>query len=163
MPARKIWARGFIRSRKGTMTSEYHHRILVVDDDPDIRAMLVTALRMRSLAVDTATNGQEAIDLLRQHTYGVVLLDLFMPERDGFAVLDAIDEDGFKPVVLVVTGADRRTLDRLDARRIHGVVRKPFDLDDLSGVVAACADVRNLRGLETMAIALPILALLARL
>jgi DNA-binding response OmpR family regulator len=143
------------------MASEHYRRVLIVDDDADIRNLLHTALRLKSLSVDTATDGQQAIDLLRQHSYGVVLLDLFMPVVDGFAVLDAIEKDTNPPVVLVITGADRGTIDKLDARRIHGVVKKPFDIEELSGVVAACADVRGMRGLETMAIAIPILALLS--
>ena len=143
------------------MTSEHHRRVLVVDDDADIRGLLVTAFRMKNLHVDTATDGQEAIDLLRQHSYSVVILDLFMPVTDGFAVLDMIEHDGMQPVVLVVTGADRKTIEKLDARRIHGIVKKPFDVEELANVVAACADVRGMRGFETMAIALPILALLS--
>jgi DNA-binding response OmpR family regulator len=140
------------------MTSEHYRRVLVVDDDADIRGLLVTALRMKSLQVDAATGGQEAIDLLRQHSYGVVILDLFMPVIDGFAVLNMLEKESVQPVVLVVTGADQSTIGKLDARRIHGVVKKPFDVEELSSVVAACADVRGLRGLETMAIALPFLA-----
>jgi DNA-binding response OmpR family regulator len=140
------------------MTSEHYRRVLVVDDDADIRGLLVTALRMKSLHVDAATGGQEAIDLLRQHSYGVVILDLFMPVIDGFAVLNMLEKESVQPVVLVVTGADQSTIGKLDARRIHGVVKKPFDVEELSSVVAACADVRGLRGLETMAIALPFLA-----
>lgn len=140
------------------MTSEHHRRVLIVDDDADIRGLLLTALRMKSLQVDTATDGQEAIDLLRQHSYGVIILDLFMPVTDGFAVLDMLDKESIQPVVLVVTGADRSTIEKLDARRIHGVIKKPFDVEELSTIVAACADVRSRRGFETMAIALPFLA-----
>ena len=143
------------------MASEHYRRVLIVDDDADIRNLLHTALRLKSLNVDTAVDGQQAIDLLRQHSYGVVLLDLFMPVVDGFAVLDAIEKEANPPVVLVITGADRGTIEKLDARRIHGVVKKPFDIEELSSVVAACADVRGMRGLETMAIAIPILALLS--
>src|SRR5688572_3597683 len=120
------------------MTREQHRRVLIVDDDTDVRRMLAEALRQSDLPIDEAAGGKEAIDLLRQHTYAVVLLDILMPGADGFAVLDAIDGDGaHAPVVLVVTGADRGVLDRLDSRRIHGVVRKPFDPYELAGVVAA--------------------------
>src|SRR5688500_9326660 len=105
------------------MTNDNHRRVLVVDDDPDIRSLLVTALRLKSLPVDSASNGTEALDLMRQHPYGVVLLDLFMPEIDGFAVLDQLEQEALQPVVLVITGADRATIEKLDARRIHGIVR----------------------------------------
>ena len=143
------------------MTSEHHRRVLVVDDDADIRGLLATAFRMKNLVVDTADDGEQAMDMLRQYSYGVVVLDLFMPVIDGFAVLDMIHNDEMQPVVLVVTGADRKTIEKLDARRIHGIVKKPFDVEELASVVASCAEVRSMRGLETMAIALPILALLS--
>lgn len=123
------------------MTSEHHRRVLIVDDDVDVRQLLLIAFRMKRLVVDTATNGQEAMDLLRQHSYGVIILDLFMPVTDGFAVLEQIDKDAAEPVVLVVTGADRKTIERIDARRIHGIVKKPFDIEELASVVAACAEV----------------------
>src|SRR5688572_7981008 len=110
------------------MAIEQHQRVLVVDDDRIVRQMLVQALRGKPLLIDEAVNGREAIELLREHSYAVVLLDILMPEVNGFGVLDAIDDESLNaPVVLVVSGADRNVLDRLDAKRIHGIVRKPFD------------------------------------
>jgi CheY-like chemotaxis protein len=146
------------------MTTENHRRVLVVDDDPDIRSLLVTALRLKSLLVDSASNGAEALELIRRNPYGVVLLDLFMPEIDGFAVLEQLEHDPQQPVVLVVTGADRATIERLDARRIHGIVRKPFDIDDLTAVVVSCTDIRVRRNLDAVALALisgPLVAFLS--
>ena len=148
------------------MTSGHHRRVLIVDDDPSIRHLLVNVLQRKSLVVDVAANGDEAIDLLRQHGYGVVLLDLFMPVTDGFAVLDAIEREAWQPVVLVITGADRGTIEKLDARAIHGIVKKPFDPEDLANVVASCADIRGMRGFETMALAMmsgPFLAFLSKM
>jgi CheY-like chemotaxis protein len=127
-------------------------RILVVDDDETIRELLTSVLRRRDLLVDEAADGAEALDLLRQNIYSVVLLDLLMPNTDGFAVLDELDSALAPPVVLVITGADRSLIKQLDPQRIHGVVRKPFDADDLADVVVACADIRSRRGFETMAI-----------
>ena|ERR1043166_4837194 len=126
------------------MASEHHRRVLIVDDDADIRQLLITAFRMKKLEVDAATNGQEAMDFLRAQSYCVVLLDLFMPIMDGFAVLEQIHEDAMQPVVLVVTGADRKTIEKVDARRIHGIVKKPFDVEELASVVAACAEARTM-------------------
>ncbi len=135
------------------MTSEKDRRILVVDDDPDIRSLLVTALRLKALPVDSASNGAEALDLLRRNPYGVVLLDLFMPDIDGFAVLDQLEHEAQQPVVLVITGADRATVEKLDARRIHGIVRKPFDIDDLTAIVVSCNEIRSRRPLDSVALA----------
>jgi two-component system, OmpR family, response regulator len=148
------------------MTSEQHRRVLVVDDDPEIRKLLVAALRGRSLLIDEAADGREAIELLREHSYGVVLLDLLMPGINGFDVLDAIDGKAANvPIVLVVSGAERRVLERLNANKIHGIVKKPFDPREVAEVVAACAEIRGRSAFETMAVATvmtgaPLIALL---
>ena len=150
------------------MPNGSHKRILVVDDDVEVRRILSTTLARCGLTVDLASGGREALDFLRANAYAVVLLDLLMPGLDGFAVLDAIRDEPpvLPPVVLVVSGADRASVERLDAERIHGIVRKPFDPDDLARLVLACSEVKRRRALETMAIAVmstaPLLAWLNR-
>jgi DNA-binding response OmpR family regulator len=148
------------------MTSEQHRRVLVVDDEPEVRRILATALRQRGLTIDEAADGSEAVALLSENIYSVVVLDLLMPGVNGFAVLDAIDErDGQVPIVLVVTGADRAMLDGLDSQKIHGIIKKPFDPHEVAAVVAACAEIRGRSAFETMALATmitgaPLIALL---
>ncbi|HVS30665.1 MAG TPA: response regulator [Thermoanaerobaculia bacterium] len=135
------------------MTSD-QKRVLVVDDDSDIRKLLAAILRQRELIVDTASDGNTALALVRDQRYAVVLLDLFMPGMDGFEVLRALKEDEMSaPVVLVVTGADRQTIARLDAAGIHGIVRKPFDPDELASLVLACSEIRSRGAFGPMAIA----------
>lgn len=145
-------------------------RILVVDDDPGVRGLLTSVLTLRGLAVDAATDGEEALSFLREHQYAVIILDLLMPIVDGFAVLRGMDGVEFQapPVVLVVTGADREVVEQLDSQRIHGIVRKPFDPDDLASLVVACAEIKSRNAYGTMALATmiaggPFLALLNRL
>ena len=145
--------------------NELHRRILVVDDDAEIRRILVTALRLRSLDIDEAGDGRSAIDLLRDNRYSVVLLDIMMPGVDGFAVLDAINHQEHAPVVLVVSGAGKHVLDRVDTSKIHGIVKKPFDPLEIADVVSACAEIRSRSAFETMAYATiisgaPLIALL---
>ena len=135
-------------------TSEQHRRVLIVDDDENVRAILATALRQKALHVEQASDGREAIELLRENSYAVVLLDLMMPHIDGLGVLDAIQSDlPHPPVVLVVTGASRQLIEQVDTQRIHGIVRKPFDPLEVASIVAACADVRARGAFETMAMA----------
>ena len=138
------------------MTTAPHKRVLVVDDDRQIRRILRTALEQRGLSVDEAAEGAAAMDLVRQSQYAVVLLDIFMPRIDGFQVLQMLHDDPGvlgPPVVLVVTGADRSTIERLDSRRIHGVVRKPFDPEDLASLVIACSELKGRGAFGTMALA----------
>ncbi len=151
------------------MNADHQKRVLIVDDDPVVRQMLQYVLQRRSLVVDEARDGREALALIKQHSYAVILLDLIMPEVDGFAVLEALEpvKRASPPVVLVITGADRSKLRGLDPHRIHGIVRKPFDPEELASVVVACAEIRASNQFGTMAIATmiagsPLLALLNR-
>jgi len=143
-------------------------RVLVVDDDATIRELLGSVLKNRDLVIDLASDGQEALDLLKRHSYSVILLDLLMPHVDGFGVLAGLDTAVSVPVVLVITGADRSLLRQLDPRKIHGVVNKPFDAEDLADLVMACAEIKSRSAFETMAISAmiaggPFLAWLNRL
>lgn len=145
-------------------------RVLIVDDDAQVRSLLAVVLRRHYLTVDVASEGGAAMELLRQFPYAVVLVDLIMPGIDGFQLLDAISAEGVvsPPVVLVITGADRSAVDRLDVQRIHGIVRKPFDPEEVARLVVACAEIRNRGPFGAMAMAAmiagsPFLALLNRL
>lgn len=128
-------------------------RVLIVDDDKDVRDILFTVLQARGIQTDCATNGREALDLIAQHPYVVVVLDLMMPEVDGFEVLETLRAGGTMPVVLVLTAADQGLIERLDASLIHGLIRKPFEPAEIADVIAACADIRSRSMFETMALA----------
>ena len=145
-------------------------RVLVVDDDAVIRELLEKTLSAYELTVDVADGGERAVELLSENHYAVVLLDLMMPGIDGFSILDRIGSGEVisPPVVLVVTAADRAIVERLDAQRIHGIIRKPFDPDEIARLVVACAEIKSRSPFGTMAIATmiaggPFLALLNRL
>lgn len=151
------------------MRGESRKRVLVVDDDEEIRNILTTVLRRRGLEVDQASDGGEAIRLASEKKYAVILLDLMLPVIDGFGVLHNVRESSSDvPVVLVVTGADRSVTAALDPNTIHGIVRKPFEPDEVAALVAGCAELKARMPFETMAIATmvasgPLLALLNRL
>ncbi|HUP63487.1 MAG TPA: response regulator [Thermoanaerobaculia bacterium] len=132
-----------------------HKRVLVLEDDRDVRELLGSMLRHRGLTVDEASGGREALDLLGENGYSVILLDLLMPQPDGFAVLRAIEErpPSQTPVVLVLTAADRSLLDQLDSDRIHGIVRKPFDPEEVASLVVACSEIRSRGSFGMMAVA----------
>ena len=135
-------------------TDQQQPRVLIADDDYDIRLLLTTALKQKGLPVDEAVDGRNAIEMLRQNAYAVVLLDLMMPGIDGFGVLEAINAaPAPHPVVLVISGASRQLIDKVDTSRIHGIVRKPFDPLEVAAIVAACADPGARGGFGTLAVA----------
>lgn len=122
-------------------------RVLVVDDEPAIRALVAKIIDRAGLAVDTAANGQEAIEKLDLHSYAVLVVDLMMPQVDGYAVIDHLrDRGAHKPAIIVITAGDSAAIRRLDGAMVHSVIRKPFDIEVLSDLVTAAARSADERG-----------------
>jgi DNA-binding response OmpR family regulator len=115
-------------------------RVLVVDDEPAIRALVAKIVERQGFPVDSARDGAEAISMLEGESYGVVVLDLMMPNVDGFALIDFIKKRGGEhPAIIVISAGDSASLRRLDGSLVHSIVRKPFDIDVLGDLIAAAA------------------------
>jgi CheY-like chemotaxis protein len=128
-------------------------RVLVVDDDSDIRLSLLTLLSEEGYLVEEAPDGRLALRRLRaSRDPHVVLLDLNMPGMDGKALLRAIADDPFddpfdalsaRHAFILVTATDQRTLPldvaALLTRLRITIVAKPFDITDLLAAVADAA------------------------
>ena len=123
--------------------------VLVIDDDLALRGLFRTLLTKKGFAVDTANDGRIAYDQLQRHTYSVILLDLMMPEVNGFELLEKLRRDSptLLDRVIVMTGASQRSIESLDTSRIWGLIRKPFDIDQLVSSAVACSEGRRNRGL----------------
>jgi CheY-like chemotaxis protein len=67
-------------------------KILVVDDDPDIRTVLTALLESRGYQIVTASNGQEGLDALKAEKPNMMILDLLMSEMDGFTVMQKLKD-----------------------------------------------------------------------
>ncbi len=115
-------------------------RVLVADDDQSIRQLLGTIVRRERLNVDCVADGQEAIERLREHDYGVILLDLMMPRVDGFGVIEFLRTHPlkYKPVVLVISAYTDQRFRRVDPNIVAGVIRKPFEVAELRDIVRLC-------------------------
>jgi DNA-binding response OmpR family regulator len=107
-------------------------RVLVIEDNVDLRDYLRLALESQEYQVLTARNGQEALGYLNGHPVDVVLTDLFMPEMDGIEVIATLRKQF--PGVRVVAMSGRPGVDYLTVARELGVentLRKPFEIDEL--------------------------------
>jgi two-component system OmpR family response regulator len=113
-------------------------RILVVDDEPQVCAMLGELLGEIGYAVKTAMRGAEALQIVPTFEPNVVLLDLQMPGMSGLQVLDHLRRDHPHIPVVVVTGnTDVEVARTTLIRGAFDYVHKPFELDLLTRVVAA--------------------------
>ena len=96
-------------------------RILIVDDDDAIRALLMTVLRRRGFVADSARNGVEALEHLAACRYSLVVLDLMMPRMSGYELLDHLGgmPPSTRPPVLVLTAGLEPTAVRHQLRGRH--------------------------------------------
>jgi len=115
-------------------------RVLVVDDEPAIRALVAKIVERAGHAVDSARDGAEAIEKLESDAYTVVVLDLMMPNVDGYDLIEHIKaRGGTRPAIIVISAGDTAALRRLDATMVHSILRKPFDIDVLGDLISAAA------------------------
>jgi CheY-like chemotaxis protein len=117
-------------------------RILVVDDEAAIRALLKKIIERRGYLVDDARDGAEAIELLRERSYDVLLIDLMMPNVNGFELVDYLAKHTSAPraaVIVITAAAESKPLRQLDPSIVHSIVRKPFDIDVVADLVDAAA------------------------
>lgn len=115
-------------------------RVLVVDDEPAIRALLAKIVGRAGLAVDTACDGSDAIAKMQDTSYSVLVVDLMMPIIDGFGVVDHVRRmQPPRPAVIVASASDSAVLRQLDGTIVHSIVRKPFEIDVLGDLIVAAA------------------------
>ena len=136
------------------MTGE---RLLLVDDEDNLRSMLEAALRHSGFEVHPAANGRDALDAVPEVKPDLIVLDVMLPDLDGFDVCQRLRSTGDRTPVLFLTARDA-TEDKVRGLTMGGddYLVKPFSLDELvarihavlrrtgnakEGAVLACADL----------------------
>ncbi len=122
--------------------------ILIVDDEEDLRYVLARQLQMGGFQVETASNGEEAIQKLHQREYPVVITDMKMPRKDGLSVISAAHELYPDTEIIVLTGHGtlENALQAFKAGNIFEYLLKPLDdIAVLNTVVERALERRNLR------------------
>jgi CheY-like chemotaxis protein len=121
--------------------------ILVVDDDPVIREMMVDILDLEGYAVDVARNGREALNRIEdlQHTGSdsgyLIFLDLMMPIMDGptfYRELMAHPEWRAQQVIVIMSALDHAA--QMDLPDVNVVIHKPFGVDDILSIIEEYID-----------------------
>lgn len=105
--------------------------ILIVEDHPVLRKLLVTIARRTGLDVDEARDGVEALELLSGTPYALVVLDLMLPRLSGHDLLHRMGSDEHQQRVILVTAASDEEIKHVRSSAIVDVVRKPFDIGEL--------------------------------
>ena len=115
-------------------------RVLVVEDDLDIRCFVTDALAWEGYEVQQVTNGYEALAVLSEWRADLVLLDLMMPELDGWGFRgEQLARDDLAGIPVVVMSAAHEAQREADKLQATAIVPKPFELDRLLATVGRLA------------------------
>lgn len=114
--------------------------MLVVDDDPNIRRMIIAALKRDGYSFLEAPNGRDALDLMRESHPDVVVLDLMMPVLSGWDVLrERMSDPELRRIPVIIVSANRDPeVAHAVSQGICAFLPKPFDIGALSALVRSC-------------------------
>lgn len=113
-------------------------RVLIVDDEPNIRDLLATSLRFAGFDIQTAANGTQAVEAVVESEPDIILLDVMLPDMNGFSVTKKLRSSGIQAPILFLTARDE-TEDKITGLTVGGddYLTKPFSLDEVVARIQA--------------------------
>lgn len=114
--------------------------VLVAEDDEDCRALIAFRLEMAGCEVVAAKDGEEALKLAAEHSPALVILDVMMPKRTGFEVVEALRSDAATrktPVIFLTARVQEQDVERGFALGANDFIKKPFSPTELEARVNA--------------------------
>ncbi len=136
-----VVVRGALRYGVWTMVTFDETRVLVVDDDPHVRAAMGRVLRRAGVLVDEAGTGAEAMVMLVRSMFAVVVSDVAMPGMTGVELGASMAAHQIETPLILVTGTDLGEVRRAvgDSQLVRGVFAKPFLAGELISIVRGLA------------------------
>jgi|GEM_PF-3812364 len=118
-------------------SEEQPQRVLLVEDDRLLARSLAEAIGEKGLHVDVTADATEAIRMLQENKYNVLVVDLILPVGSGFEIIRSIKERGDHAslAVIVITGAEASALVDLDRTVVNTLLFKPLDFSQLAAYV----------------------------
>jgi len=117
--------------------------ILIVDDNQQITKMLTMFLELKNHKCTVANEGKRGLELIQENKYDVILLDLAMPEFDGYAIIKSLESKDMlknnKIIVFTASTISKEELDKLVNRGVTSYILKPIDIDLLLSKIVKTA------------------------
>ncbi len=126
----------------------YNARILCIDDEPGVAELITLILKKQNIKVEGATNGKDGLQIMRQDPPDAILLDIMMPEMDGWEVYKQMKaDDTLKDIPVIIVTARDSSFEEVIARERAGVndyVTKPFLPNELRKSLMDILGLKNL-------------------
>jgi two-component system response regulator PilR (NtrC family) len=114
-------------------------RVLIIEDNDALRAMLFTILRHQPLGVDTSVGAEDALEKTRKCDYALILIDMCLPGGEGMAFLTRFREERPDATTFILAVRDPNVEASIDSTLVNAMVNKPLEIDTLADVVRECA------------------------
>jgi two-component system response regulator PilR (NtrC family) len=114
-------------------------RVLIIEDNDALRAMLFTILRHQPLGVDTSVGAEDALEKTRQCDYALILIDMSLAGGEGLSFLTRFREERPESTTFILAVRDPNAEGNIDASLVSAMVNKPLEIDTLADVVRECA------------------------
>lgn len=124
-------------------TTPKRHRALIVEDDPAIRKLVEKLLARKGIDIDTAHDGRQAMEKIRGGDYSCVILDLMLPEVNGFEIIDFVRRNKINIPIAVVSAVSHQALTKVDLDVVKLVIPKPFDVHEFTNAVCELCGVES--------------------
>jgi two-component system chemotaxis response regulator CheY len=135
------WSVLRMRGRRDWCLVPKRKRVLIVDDDPAIRSLIRTVLLRTDFEVSEAKDGVDAIDRMATESFDAVILDLMMPRKSGYEVIEFVRQNPqAASSIVVVSAGGPQAAAGLDRSRLAAIVNKPFDVYELVRIIARCIE-----------------------
>src|SRR5690606_20065722 len=120
------------------VTESPEARLLIVEDEPNILELLAASLRFAGFGVQTASSGLDAVAAAQRHRPDLIVLDVMLPDMDGFDVVRRLRSGGAHTPVVFLTARDA-TEDKIRGLTLGGddYVTKPFSLEEVIARIRA--------------------------
>ena len=120
-------------------------KILIIDDNEQITKMVTTFLELKEHKCTVANDGKEGLSIIKENRHDVILLDLAMPEFDGYSVIKDLEENNLlkdhKIIVFTASTITQDELDQLVTRGVTSYILKPIDIDILLSKLVETANL----------------------
>jgi len=114
-------------------------RVLIIEDNDALRAMLFTILRHQPLGVDTSAGAEDALEKTRLCDYALILIDMSLAGGEGLIFLTQFREERPQSTTFILAVRDPNGDAALDPSLVSAMVNKPLEIDTLADVVRECA------------------------
>ncbi len=119
--------------------SDTEARVLIIEDNDALRAMLFTVLRHQSLNVDTAIGVDDALEKTRQCDYALILIDMSLRDDESVSFLTRFHEERPGATTFILAVRDPSREQTFDPALVGAIVNKPLEIDTLADAVRECA------------------------